>query len=89
MSTLLNVSENKIESNVHEYRLDEISAIYNLLSDAHISSKRHWVEIDHTSQGIKPSGAANETGNHGTIQNGDEKRSEGSKTGKLTKKKIK
>ncbi|XP_072017657.1 uncharacterized protein [Amphiura filiformis] len=57
MSTLLNVSENKICSNVHEYRLDEVSAIYNLLMEDHLNSKR--LVTDHTTmQGVRRPHAA-------------------------------
>ena len=47
MATLLNLSKEKIASHIHEYRLDNISAIFNLLMDSHLSSKSHW-KTDHT-----------------------------------------
>ncbi|XP_022088907.1 uncharacterized protein LOC110978304 isoform X2 [Acanthaster planci] len=47
MACLLNVSAAKIEANVHEYRLDDVSAIYNLMLDQHRQSKGFW-DVDHT-----------------------------------------
>ena len=44
---LLNVNAAKIEGSVHEYRLDDVSAIFNLMMDRYLVSKGFW-DRDHT-----------------------------------------
>ena len=39
MARLLNVNKERIEGSIHEYRLDDVSAIYNLLMDEHLATK--------------------------------------------------
>ena len=47
MACMLNVSPDKIEATVHEYRLDDVSAMYNLMMDQYKLTKGFW-DIDHT-----------------------------------------
>ncbi|XP_070556134.1 hormonally up-regulated neu tumor-associated kinase homolog A-like isoform X2 [Ptychodera flava] len=49
MSELLKVPIDRIESNVHQYRCDDVSAMYNLLMDEHLKCKGLW-DIDHTAK---------------------------------------